>query len=133
MTRWITDHLQLILCSYVIDELREVVARKLRPPSQRWMIFWFAALEMCYTPTRLPKELPFEIRDPDDEKVLYSAIIAEADILITGDKDFADVVIENLDYDAGTNLPTSTCSKSSYGCAFAERVLFMGTAAGYPD
>ena len=38
--------------------------------------------------------MPFDIRDPDDEAVLYSAVIAETDILITGDKDFADVAIE---------------------------------------
>ncbi len=95
MTRWITDHHQLILSSYVVDELREVVARK-APASLAALDDFLVRLpfEMCYTPTRLPKELPFEIRDPDDEKVLYSAIIAEADILITGDKDFADVVID---------------------------------------
>lgn len=30
----------------------------------------------------------------DDEKVLYSAIIADVDILLTGDKDFSDIEIE---------------------------------------
>ncbi len=34
------------------------------------------------------------IRDPDDTAVLYSAIVAEADVLITGDKDFAGISIE---------------------------------------
>ena len=32
--------------------------------------------------------------DVDDEKVLYSAIIADVDILLTGDKDFSDIEIE---------------------------------------
>ena len=36
----------------------------------------------------------FVIRDADDEKVLYSAIISDVDILLTGDKDFSDVDIE---------------------------------------
>jgi len=34
---------------------------------------------------------PVEVRDPDDEIVLASAIAAEAEILITGDKDLLDV------------------------------------------
>ena len=34
-----------------------------------------------------------EIRDKDDEKVLYSAILADVDILITGDKDFEEIKI----------------------------------------
>lgn len=50
--------------------------------------------EMCYTPAVLPESLPFDIRDPDDIAVLYSAIVAEADILITGDKDFTAVDID---------------------------------------
>jgi putative PIN family toxin of toxin-antitoxin system len=95
MTRWITEQHQLILSSYVVEELREVIARK-APASLAALDDFLVRLpfEMCYTPARLPKELPFGIRDPDDVKVLYSAIVAEADILITGDKDFADVNIE---------------------------------------
>lgn len=46
------------------------------------------------TPQTLPNHDLFKIRDVDDEKVLYSAILANADIFITGDKDFEDVVIE---------------------------------------
>ncbi len=95
MTRWITDNHQLVLSSYVVDELREVVARK-APASLTALDDFLVRLpfEMCYTPATLPSNLPFEIRDPDDVKVLYSAMVAEADILITGDKDFADVNIE---------------------------------------
>ena len=47
--------------------------------------------ELCQTPLPLPEELPFEIRDPDDAAVLYSAMLAQAAVLITGDKDFSDV------------------------------------------
>lgn len=36
-------------------------------------------------------EPPVEVRDPDDEIVLASAIAAEAEILITGDKGLLDV------------------------------------------
>lgn len=34
---------------------------------------------------------PVAVRDPDDELVLASAIAADADVLITGDKDLLDV------------------------------------------
>lgn len=36
----------------------------------------------------------FEIRDPNDYPVLYTAVIENIDILITGDKDFTSLIIE---------------------------------------
>ena len=84
-----------MLSSYVVDELREVIARK--APAMRQALDDFLMklpFEMCFTPSVLPDELPFEIRDPNDEAVLYSAIVAEVDVLISGDKDFAGVQIE---------------------------------------
>ena len=39
-------------------------------------------------------ETLFEIRDNMEYPVLYTAIIEDVDILITGDKDFLDVEIE---------------------------------------
>ena len=50
--------------------------------------------EFIYTPKTIESHSLFQIRDKDDKKVLYSAIISEADILLTGDKDFSDVEIE---------------------------------------
>ena len=49
--------------------------------------------ELVYTPKQPTLGL-FEIRDPDDYAVLYSAIAEDVDIFITGDKDF-----ENLNLD----------------------------------
>lgn len=95
MTRWIGEHHQLVLSSYVVEELREVIRRKAPMMEQALDDFLMKLpFEMCYTPATMPKELPFVIRDPDDVAVLYSAIIAEADILITGDKDFAGIDME---------------------------------------
>ena len=95
MVRWISENHHLVLSAYIIDELKEVIARK-APGLQGALDCFIMSLpfEMCYTPTLLPEKLPFVIRDPDDAAVLYSAIVAEADILITGDKDFTDVDIE---------------------------------------
>ena len=50
--------------------------------------------EMIYTPTVINTDGLYEIRDVDDEKVLYSAIMADVDILLTGDMDFSDIDIE---------------------------------------
>jgi predicted nucleic acid-binding protein len=50
--------------------------------------------EFVYTPVILPPHNLFTIRDADDEKVLYSAIVADVDVLITGDNDFNDIDIE---------------------------------------
>lgn len=93
MTRWICENHQLVLSSYVVDELREVITRK-APALQQAVDDFLIRLpfELCYSP-KLPKPLPFAMRDPDDEAVLYSAIVSEADVLITGDKDFEDIPI----------------------------------------
>jgi len=49
--------------------------------------------EMVYTPTKTVPDL-FKIRDKKDYPILYTAIIEDVDVFITGDKDFADVDIE---------------------------------------
>ena len=46
-----------------------------------------------YTPKEIEDGL-FDIRDVKDYPVLYTAIIEDVDILVTGDKDFADIDIE---------------------------------------
>ena len=49
--------------------------------------------QFSYTPEDMEEGL-FSIRDKKDYPVLYTAIREEVDILITGDKDFADVDVE---------------------------------------
>ncbi len=107
MTRWISEKHQLLLSSYVIDELREVIERKAPAIMEALDAFLLRLpFEMCYTPARIPEDLPFEIRDPDDIAVLYSAIVAEADVLITGDKDFAGIAIEKPEIMTPTEFMT---------------------------
>lgn len=93
--RWISEAHQLVLCTYVINELKDVIARK-APGLQHALDAFLMRLpyELCYTPEYVPHNLPFKIKDPDDIAVLYSAIIVEADVLITGDKDFAGIEID---------------------------------------
>ena len=49
--------------------------------------------DLVYTPEEMDGTL-FSIRDTKDYPVLYTAIIENVDILITGDKDFTDIEIE---------------------------------------
>ena len=95
MMEQITFSHQLVLSSYVIDECYEVVKRK-KPALVSALDLFFEALpfEMIHTPETLPEHNWFTIRDADDEKVLYSAISADVDVLITGDKDFSVIDID---------------------------------------
>lgn len=87
------DH-RLVLSSFVIDELKAVVQRKFEGHSANLDRFLTVLpFEYVYTPDEMEEGL-FEIRDEMDYPVLYSAIVEEVDVLITGDKDFADVDIE---------------------------------------
>ena len=91
----ITQKYSIVLCSYVIDELHEVIERKF-PNKQKDIEKFLMKLpfELVYTPKTIEEHDLFKIRDVDDEKVLYSAITADVDILLTGDKDFSDIEIE---------------------------------------
>lgn len=85
---------QLVLSSFVVDELKNVVKRKF--PKEEQVIerlLTMMGYEYVYTPKDIDNSL-FTIRDVKDYPVLYTAIIEDVDILITGDKDFLDVDIE---------------------------------------
>ena len=78
-----TKH-QLVLSSYVIEELKNVVKRKF--PNNEQVInklLMAMSYEFVYTPSNLEEGL-FDIRDIKDYPVLYTAIIEDVDILITG-------------------------------------------------
>lgn len=85
---------ELLLSTFVIEEARAVVARKW--PKRREALEQYL-LQLCFetivTPLTPEPDL-FDIRDPNDYPVLYSAIIGAADVFVTGDKDFVDVDVE---------------------------------------
>jgi len=85
----------LVLCSYVIDEIYNVVERKF-PKHKSTMNKFLSKLsfELVYSPKEFMGERLFDIRDENDYIILHTAIIEDVDILITGDKDFAAVDIE---------------------------------------
>jgi predicted nucleic acid-binding protein len=49
--------------------------------------------ELSYTPKEIPPDL-FEIRDPDDYPLLYTAIIEDVDVLVSNDNDLLAVDID---------------------------------------
>jgi putative PIN family toxin of toxin-antitoxin system len=85
----------LVLSTYVINELKTVVERKF--PGKVKAIEEFLTVlsyELAYSPEDYEGAPLFEIRDETDYMVLHTAVVADVDILITGDKDFVDVEIE---------------------------------------
>ena len=93
----ISSEHQLVLSSYVIDEFKSVVAEKF-PARATAVDKFFSEIgyEYVYTAEVLPDK-KFEIRDSKDYPVLYSAVTESVDVLVTGDKDFADVEVEEVD------------------------------------
>lgn len=91
----VVEDYTLVLSTYVVDELKSVVDRKF--PSKMIAIEKFLtalSYELVYSPENYVDTPLFEIRDDKDYMVLHTAIIADVDILITGDKDFKDIEIE---------------------------------------
>lgn len=85
---------QLVLSSYVVQELKDVV--RIKFASKVVVVDTLLAkmnYEYVYTPDMLDETL-FVIRDVKDYPVLYTAILEDVDILVTGDSDFRDVDID---------------------------------------
>ena len=84
----------LVLSSFVVEEFKGVMARKF--PTEVKNVDRFlsrVSYELVYTPDEIDQSI-FRIRDTHDYPVLYTAIIDDVDVLITGDKNFASVEID---------------------------------------
>ena len=88
-THCLLNH-ELVISTYDINELKQVIKKK-KPEKLSAIDDFFEKLsfELAYTSDNIETEL-FSIRDPKDYPVLYTAIIENVDILISGDKDFKD-------------------------------------------
>lgn len=94
LMRIIAEKYKLILSTFVIEELMGVVERKFADKTKAVDRFLSKfSYEMVYTPKEMKQNL-FQIRDARDYPILYTAILEDVDILITGDKDFFDIEIE---------------------------------------
>ncbi len=91
MMEYIFLNHQLVLSSYVVEELKKVVRVKF--PNKIDVInklLVSMSYEYVYTPDKYENDL-FKIRDEKDYPVLYTALVENIAILITGDKDFVGI------------------------------------------
>ena len=79
----------IVLCDYVIDELRLVVERKF-PAKKEALEQFFVELpfSLVHTPKIIPVGKYPSVRDGKDTPILATAILEDVDLFITGDKDF---------------------------------------------
>lgn len=96
LTLLIEQH-HLIICSYSITEISEVIERKFPKIIPKWDKFLTTLeFEIAYTPSDLSTVTVPYIRDPKDLPILASAMVAQPDIVVTGDLDFHTPEIQEL-------------------------------------
>ena len=95
LARKLTESYQIVVCDYVIEELRLVTERKFLT-KWKFLVRFFMELpfELVYTPKELDlNEFP-EMRDVKDSPILATAIMENIDVFLTGDKDFLVLDVE---------------------------------------
>lgn len=87
---------QIVVCDYVIEELRLVTERKF-PAKRKALDYFFIQLpfELVYTPKELNLDEFPEMRDTKDAPILATAIMEGIDVFLTGDKDFLVLDVDN--------------------------------------
>jgi len=86
---------QLFLCSYSLKELERVIKRKFASRLKKMELFLQKLpYTLIHTPSVNILNSEIVIRDTKDYPILASAIIADVDVLITGDADFDKVELE---------------------------------------
>lgn len=89
LTKRLTDSHQIIVCDYVVEELRIVTDRKFSGKRNDIDRFFFELpFELVYTPKMVDLDDLPEIRDPKDSPILAAAVMEDVDVFVTGDKDF---------------------------------------------
>ena len=91
---YIMDQHKLLISSYVLTEFKDVIRRKFPSSiSETDELLSKMNYELVYTPDTMDLEV-FSVRDAADYPVLYTAIVENVDILVTGDKDLINVDIK---------------------------------------
>ena len=91
----ICDRNELVLCDYVLEELRIVTERNFfeRKVDLEYFLFELP-YELVYTPRNMDfNEFP-SVRDQKDTPILATAMIEGVDVFVTGDKDFLVLEVE---------------------------------------
>jgi putative PIN family toxin of toxin-antitoxin system len=88
------DNHNLVLSKYTIDEIEDVFNEKFPHRIIEMKEFMEKTPYELFELNKFDKKKYPNIRDIDDLPVLVNAIESKVDLLITGDKDFDDVIIE---------------------------------------
>ena len=89
-TSLLTRRHQVVICDYVIEELRLVTERKFPQRASRLDRFLMTfPYQMVFTPKGLEFAQFPSVRDKKDTPILATAILENVDIFVTGDKDFS--------------------------------------------
>lgn len=95
LIHFISKHHRLLICSYSITEASSVIARKFPGKSASWEhIIASLNFQLIYTPEQKPSFHVPQIHDEKDIPILISAVLAQPDILISGDSHFHTAVIK---------------------------------------
>lgn len=85
----------VIISSYTREECKEVFEKEFPTKMKQLEIFFNGInFEEFATPDKIDRQKYPSMRDVKDLPILASAILSDSDILLTGDKDFADVKID---------------------------------------
>jgi putative PIN family toxin of toxin-antitoxin system len=91
----ISNKYSIVISSQIIDELFVVVDMKFPHKKAAFKRFLNKLnFEMAFTPKEINSDVYISIRDKKDYPILASAIVADVDVFITGDKDFSVLDIE---------------------------------------
>ncbi|MBQ9390001.1 MAG: putative toxin-antitoxin system toxin component, PIN family [Synergistaceae bacterium] len=83
---------RVILCDRNISELKDILRRK-APNLLPYVDDFLAGLQYEHIP--VADYAGIQIRDENDQLILNAAIVYDADIILTGDKDFLSLDIEH--------------------------------------
>ncbi len=85
----------LVICSHVVEELQIIFKKKFPEMTDAFEEFLVKlTYEYFYTPQHIEISKYPSIRDKEDLPILVFSILADVDVLITGDKDFSEVEID---------------------------------------
>ena len=88
---------QPLTCDYVVDELHRKFREKFSDKMTELEAFLYSFLSVVHvvsTPNEII-DLESRIRDPKDRPILRAALSSNADLFLTGDKDFLEASIED--------------------------------------